>query len=281
MRSRLYLGCSQLALLTAAALGYGTPVAAQSYNWSGFYAGLHAGVAWGDGNLSSSATCPPITATTQGYFCSSNNLPSLPNAAAVGATGTGSASSSAFNGGAQLGYNIQSGAFVFGVEGDIGTFGLKVNGAGSSKYPVNSFPVSTANTFTVTTSTEADWLGTVRGRLGYATSNLLIYVTGGLAFSDIKVSNSFSDNRAGGGFAGATGASSASKLTTGWALGGGVEMALSRNWTLKGEYLYVDLGSVTTNALITHPGFVGYTNGLSTRADLNAQIARVGVNYKF
>ena len=58
-------------------------------------------------------------------------------------------------------------------------------------------------------------------------------------------------------------------------------MALSRNWTLKGEYLYVDLGSVTTNALITHPGFVGYTNGLSTRADLNAQIARVGVNYKF
>ena len=64
-------------------------------------------------------------------------------------------------------------------------------------------------------------------------------------------------------------------------IGAGGELALNRNWSVKAEYLHVDLGSISTTAKITHGGFVGYTNTLTTKADITANIARVGVNYKF
>lgn len=274
-------GVAPIALM--AAMGFALPASAvaQSTNWSGLYFGLYAGAAWGDGKLSSQASCPPTTATSDGYFCSANNVASQANAALVGAAGSGSANSSAFNGGIQAGYNVQNGGLVFGVEGDIGSFGLKVSGSGSANYAVSYFPSTTASRFTVGTEVEAAWLATLRGRLGFTTGNVLLYITGGLALSDVKVSNTFSDNRASGGFAGATGASSSSKVRTGFVVGGGAEWAMNRNWTLKGEYLYVDLGSATTTAQITHRGFTGYTNGLSTKADIDAHIGRVGVNYKF
>lgn len=67
----------------------------------------------------------------------------------------------------------------------------------------------------------------------------------------------------------------------GWAVGGGVESALSRNWTVKPEYLYVDLGSISTTGNSYHGGFPGPTSPYIISADLTANIARVGVNYRF
>ncbi len=270
IKSTLRMSAAPAAIMAALGMLLPSSAGAQNYNWTGFYAGLHAGAAWGEGKLTSTASCPAddFGARTFGYFCSSSSPAWLPNGAAVGAAGTGSASTTGFNGGVQAGFNLQSGSFVYGVEGDIGTFGLKVTGSARAVYP--NFGGAT---FTVGTQTDADWLGTLRGRLGWTSGSMLFYITGGLAFSDINVSNSFSDTD------GATGASSASKLKAGLALGGGAEWAMNRNWTVKGEYLYVDLGSVSTTARINRG--VGYSNGLTTKADINAHIGRVGVNYKF
>ena len=274
---------SRLALLTlasVAALCATNPALAQGYNWTGFYFGANAGGTWSNGDTSSDTNgCRPAATGDVGYFCDPGFTS---NGVAVAAAGSGSGSGNGFSGGVQAGYNLQSGGLVFGGELDFGTFGFSAKRTGSARYPANYFPVSTANTFTVTTKSDADWLFTARARLGFlASPNLLLYVTGGLAVADVSVANAFSDNVASGGFPGATGSSSNSTTKAGWVLGIGGEMALDRNWSLKAEYLHVDLGSISTTATITHRNWVGYSNTLNTKADITAEIARVGVNYKF
>ena len=271
-----------LTLASVAALSATNPALAQGFNWTGFYVGTNAGGTWGAGDLTSTTTCPPATATTAGYFCESTSPFSLPNGAAVAAAGSGSGSGTGFTGGVHAGYNIQAGALVLGGEVDFGAFNYKATQSGSAHYPVAFFPVSTVDTFTVNAEANADWLFTARARMGFlASPNLLLFVTGGLAVADVSVSNAFSDNNANGGFPGARGSSSNSTTKAGWVIGAGGELALNRNWSVKAEYLYVDLGSISTTANITHGGFVGYTNTLTTKADITANIARVGVNYKF
>lgn len=234
------------------------------FSWTGFYAGVNAGYAWGDSSSSSSMSCP-----TGG--CPWNNPANL---AAFSSAGTGSLDPDGFTGGVQAGYNLQSGNIVMGVEVDFNAFSL--DGSRTVTAPVPTLP----GLFTASTGIATDWLMTARARLGMAVSpNVLIYVTGGLALTDVEVSNGFSDTALAPASAGA---SSSSKLKTGWALGGGMEMALNRNWTVRGEYLYVDFGSVSTTALVNNVPNVGNNNNLfSTSADLNAHIARVGLNYKF
>jgi outer membrane immunogenic protein len=122
---------------------------------------------------------------------------------------------SGFAGGAQAGYNFQTGPWVFGIEGDI-----QGNGASDTFAPWKfSNP----------------WFGTVRGRAGYAINNVLLYGTGGLAF---------------GGLTGQTfGGISESHTNAGWTVGLGAEVGLARNWSAKVEYLYVDLND--SNFVIT------------------------------
>ena len=79
--------------------------------------------------------------------------------------------------------------------------------------------------------TKNNWLGTVRGRVGYAWDRVMPYVTGGLAVGDIEANQL--------GFAGVH------DTNVGWTVGGGVEAALAGNWTAKLEYLHVDLGTST------------------------------------
>jgi outer membrane immunogenic protein len=70
-----------------------------------------------------------------------------------------------------------------------------------------------------------------------------------------------------------------SETKVGWAAGGGLEYALSRNWSVKGEYLYIDLGKVSSTAdSDTAPGF-GLTVNSASRATLHT--VRAGLNYKF
>ncbi len=112
-----------------------------------------------------------------------------------------------------------------------------------------------------------------------AFNSLLVYATGGLAVTDLKASNSYTDT-----FAGPPGwgAWAASATKTGWTVGGGAEWAVSKNWSVKAEYLYVDFGSVTATGTVNDEvGLVSYANGVSTKTSLTAQIARAGINYKF
>lgn len=146
--------------------------------------------------------------------------------------------------GGTAGYNWQYGHAVFGLEGDIDWSHL----SGST----NSALCSGC-------SVDDSWLSTVRGRVGYAFGGVLPYVTGGLAVGDIKANAP--------GFAGAT------NTNAGWTVGGGVEVALSQNWSAKAEYLHVDLGNFNCGL---NCGTIP-TNNVSMHDD----VVRAGLNYRF
>ena len=139
--------------------------------------------------------------------------------------------------GGTVGYNWQMGQTVFGLEGDLDWSNIR----GSSLCGG------------ISCETRNSWLGTARGRIGYAFDRFLPFVTGGAAFGDIK------DNIAGIG--------SATSTKAGWTVGGGVEAALVGPWTAKAEYLYVDLGRGASV--------------LGADARFNTSLVRGGINYRF
>lgn len=151
-----------------------------------------------------------------------------------GSVGNNPTKPSGFAGGIDGGYNWQNGPWVFGVEGDI-----NVTGADDTFAPWKfSNP----------------WFGTLRGRVGYAFSNVLFYGTGGLAFGELK---------------GLTfGGVSESHTTAGWTLGLGGEFGLTQNWSAKIEYLYVDLDN--SNFVVT-----------GAKNDYRFGVVRAGVNFHF
>jgi outer membrane immunogenic protein len=141
--------------------------------------------------------------------------------------------------GLTLGYNWQVNQFVFGVEGDISW--SDISGGG----PCGGLGCSTQN----------DWLGTVRGRLGWAAGQFMPYLTGGLAVGNIDAT-----------LAGGT----SSTTNAGWTVGAGIEAALWGPVSAKIEYLYVDLGSTD--------GFPAFPGG---GAEFTTNIVRAGLNYRF
>jgi outer membrane immunogenic protein len=212
--------------------------AAPTYNWGGIYLGVNGGYGFGS--------------TT---WSDPNNVP----------TTTGNFNTNGWMVGGTLGANFQAGAFVFGVEGDLDWSNIK--GSSSSTFCILPTSAATAGN---TCQTKNSYFGTARGRIGFAADRVLIFVTGGAAFADVK--------------AGLTGGSisSATYDTTnkvGWTAGGGIEVAFADNWTGKLEYLYADLGSGTCST--------GSNCGFTTAAGANdtvkftTSVVRVGINYKF
>jgi outer membrane immunogenic protein len=247
------------------------------YNWTGFYVGANAGGAWGRSSANTSADCSNVTFNGQ-YFCGPTG--GAANAAAVNAAGSGTIAASGFTGGLQVGYNWQLANLIYGVETDFGAFHLRGSRQGTGTYPVIFGPVAAGSSFAVNPSFSTNWLYTLRGRVGMpVSSNLMAYATGGLALTRLGVSNSFSDNAIGP--PGASESANRQKIKTGWSIGGGLEWAFAKNWSVKAEYLYIDFGKVTVTGTIVNPGLGGYSQGISTNSDLTAQMARIGVNRKF
>lgn len=277
---------ARVALLSASlsALMAGSPALAQPVNWTGFYAGFYAGGVFGRSNSQGNSNCPTVDGgggPPGGYYCDTSIAGSSANASAVSGAATGSASSTGFTGGVEFGHNWQAGSFVYGIEGDFGAFKIRTSRAVSGAYPANGFFAAAGDNFTVTNQAGTDWLLTARGRVGWTVSNWLLFATGGLAMSRVSVTDTFVDNTVVAGYPGASGSASASKVKFGWTVGGGMEVAITKNWSVKGEYLYVDLGSLDTLTNITNPGAVGYANALGVSTSLTAHVARLGANFKF
>ena len=263
MKSRLMRGVAVLPILFA-----GPSFAASStYNWSGFYLGLNGGGAWTSSHQTTSLPC------TEGLFVGAIcNSIDPGNAPLISATGTGSFSGGGFSGGAGGGYNWQNGPTVYGVEFDVETLpGASKTSTGIAN---GSFGLPNGSVISLRSSVGASWLLTARGRIGYAFNDLLVYGTGGLAVTRLSTNVTYAD----GGTD--TGSWTQSANKAGWTAGGGVEWALSKRWSVKAEYLFVKFGSNTASGAITNT-FFGYSNAVSTSADLTAQIARAGINYKF
>jgi outer membrane immunogenic protein len=168
---------------------------------------------------------------------------------------TMSVSSSGFLGGAQAGYNFQFGNFLYGIEFDLG--GMDIGG---SRTFVDT--LTPARTFTV--SGASGWYGDIAARGGFVYGNVLFYAKGGFAFfsGGVTVSDAFDGIHQDGG------------TFTGWTLGAGVEYMLNPSWTIKGEYLYYDLGD---NALSC---CFGSTAGRFDN-NLTMNTLKIGFNYIF
>ena len=128
-----------------------------------------------------------------------------------------------------------------------------------------------------TVTQKLDWLGTVRGRVGITpASNWLLYATGGLAYGGTRFSNQFvrTDLNPNVGFAG-----NLSQTPVGWTIGAGAEYMITSNWTVKGEYLYYNLGNTRVTGLPFNQPANGF--GADGLYRTSGSIVRVGLNYKF
>jgi outer membrane immunogenic protein len=195
------------------------PVAAQAaYSWSGLYIGLNAGYA-----------AAKVTETVTGGGSGSANIP-------------------AGLGGLQIGANVQTGAIVWGFEGDF-----------AGNMATKSVTVAGALTGTA----QIPWLATLRGRVGYAFDRYLLYVTAGGAATELKSAVTV----------GAISSATTSSTAGAWTAGGGFEAAFTDNLSARIEYLYLDARNI--NVAQVGPPFVAVTGRLQDN------LVRAGVNYRF
>jgi outer membrane immunogenic protein len=163
--------------------------------------------------------------------------------------------------GGTVGCSYQFGNWAIGFENDL-SWTNKKGSAGLIP------PFVATDTF----QTSESWLDTLRGRLGFAWDRWFIYGTGGAAFANegIELCDPFA------------GCGNLSKTVTGWTAGAGVEYAFSGDWSLKLEYLHVDLGTQSYPNI--YPGGI-FANGGDRFAQRNVSltddIVRAGMNYKF
>ena len=204
--------------------GYGGPCC---WTWSGFYIGGHLGRAWDNIDWANvSLTGEPVNNNASGFI-----------------------------GGGQIGYNLQFGHAVVGIEGTLSRANL------SDDYR------SVVNPAQVTYSTDINWIATLAGRLGYAGDHWLVYAKAGWATARVELSGL------------QTAIPDAFHLDDrrhGWVVGGGFQYMVSLNLSLGVEYNFIDLGSASY-ASVTRIGI------LFTIRDVDAEIHTVTarLNFKF
>ena len=194
----------------------------------------------------------------------------LAGAAAIDTVTPGTVDPRGFIGGGQIGFNWQMNNFVLGIEADASYIG------GSASRNLTNFTViNPADVFT--TTTENRFFGTLRPRVGLAVDRALFYVTGGLAVTSTRFTDSF------GSFGNTVVATVSSNTTrVGWTVGGGMEYAFTNNWSVKGEYLYADIGDFTQSIPSCTGLFIcAVGSDISVTHRYTENIGRLGLNYKF
>ncbi|WP_094193695.1 outer membrane protein [Bradyrhizobium viridifuturi] len=259
----------------AADLSIKTPtIAPVAYNWTGLYIGGNVGYGWGherdDGTLSG-------LSLFEVFF--PGGVPVEPPSVRGIAPQpiVGSSNPSGMIGGGQVGYNWQWQNWLLGLEADIQGSDQRADGALCSATGCATGPLL------INANYRLDWFGTFRGRAGIlAAPQLLLYATGGLAYGHFDANAPSLP-------------SSWGATHTGWTVGAGGEVALDSHWSIKAEYLYMDLGrfagapvSATTTVTNSLPppnsGFTTVTTNFvnaSFGTRFTDNIVRVGVNYRF
>lgn len=233
------------AALTTAARAADVP-APMAYDWSGFYFGANAGVAWNNSEVHND-----LQYNGEGIFIDNTapvaDIEISPNEINDFLSNLGDdfeGDEAVFTGGALMGFNWQHDALVLGVEADI-------NYADFSDEQSQSFndldlPILSDGPINAETdlSFDANWFGTLRGRIGFAADNFLIYGTGGLAYGHMEAEArvNVGDDSESAQYTASTDANN-----WGWTAGAGVEYGID-NWSLGVEYLYVDLGTAEWDA---------------------------------
>ena len=248
-----------------------------AFTWTGAYVGFNFGYAW---------------TADRGLYLRSANLYdnsafAFGGASALGATGAVSARLDGFLLGGQAGYNWQfHEKWIIGLEGDVAGAGVRGGGYAPSI-------VAAPGGYAVTSATlrrNLEYLGTARGRLGYAlTPRLMAYVTGGFAFGGVDATAVVRQTLVPSILYSDPGKADLYKNLSGWTAGAGGELSLGRNTSAKLEYLYYDLGGVS----LSSPAFAslaftqlgsgqtGVLNASNISSSYRGHILRVGLNYRF
>jgi outer membrane immunogenic protein len=233
--------------------------AAAVYGWTGLYVGLNAGGVWGSSDID--------------YSASDFGFSGPAGAALLNSVASGKIESSGFTAGGQIGYNYQLDRIVFGVEAD-----LQYTDLSGSRSVTLIVPPALGGPLidTFSQSMSSKWLSTLRGRLGFANGPWLLYATGGLAVAEVSYSDvGFFP------FLPSTNAASKTETRAGWTVGAGAEWMLSSSWSVKAEYLYVDLGTTSytsVNSVLNAPPTLAT---IAHDHHLTENIGRVGINYRF
>jgi outer membrane immunogenic protein len=259
--SRVLLGCLAAGALSVSAHAAdmapapmpmkAIPMPAPIWSWTGFYIGGHVGAGWGTSETSLTSFSAPIIDAI-------NDPISLAFA---------QNSRSGFLGGAQAGYNWQSGWAVFGVQADIA--GMDIKG-------------TTPCLLLLSCTDKSNWLATASGRIGaVALDRILIYAKGGAAWMNTK--HTVDTPNFGLGIPIPNQVVNGSGNNWGWLVGLGTEYMISKNWTAFVEYDYIQFQK-SNETFPLNLGTVGLLTGpISVSADIKntMSIAKVGVNYKF
>ena len=234
---------------SAADLGRPAPVykapPVQVFSWTGCYIGGNAGGIFNDSNVTANPTVPgaPFTDNASSFNFSSTD----------------------FTAGVVYGCNKQvSQNFVFGLDSDFNWTNL--SDSVTSLRPASGGRAA----YTQSITQDLDWFSTTRVRLGWASDRWMVFAAGGLASGKIK--SSYADLEAGG----RTFTGSDSTWKYGWTIGGGLEYALSQNWFLRGEYLYLDLGKTNYQSLSN----TAASGTWLTEVDTKAHVARAALTYR-
>jgi outer membrane immunogenic protein len=245
---RIWTGILVAASLSVPALAadlgrpYQAPPPAPVANWTGFYVGINGG----GGILNGDIMDPEC------WTCASTSL---------------HAGFGTFGG--QIGYNWQINTFVLGLEGDM-------NWASADQS--TGYALDDGNS-SGTATLKMDAFGSVRGRAGLAVGPTLLYVTAGPAWGHFN-SSVVLGNQAIPPVV--RGTASDDEWRLGLAAGGGVEYMLTNNWTIRGEYLFLDFLDAQQTMNFVNPNTTCSFNVPCKETFANtASVARVGLNYKF
>jgi outer membrane immunogenic protein len=213
------------------------------YSWTGFYVGALASYAWQD---------PSSKCANGNFLCNDADFVNLHY----------SLKPSGFMGGVLTGYNWEfNSGLLLGVEADI-----------SKSNVSNSVSGTDVGVFIHKVSSDYEAFGTARGRIGYAAGPALFYATAGLAWA--KMNDSYTEWPNPNEFR----KQSDDTSRFGWVAGVGIEYAVTRNITIKAEYIHADLGHSTMDV-----GYTGYSDPGDYLAKFNhsLDIVRSAVSYKF
>jgi outer membrane immunogenic protein len=259
MKQRLLGGVALFALLDAS----GALAAEPMPSWTGFYFGGHAGYSWGSVNGDTTET---VLIPQHSPF----NF--MPNSVAFSALERDLNPNGGL-GGIQVGYNFQATRVVYGLEADLSWTGKRDSFDFNGRKNNLNFEDFI---YQETLAAKLQYMGTVRGRIGYAFGDFLPFFTGGFAWGQMKMDLSWAAAQKPTGcpactpFATASFSGSQAETLVGWTIGAGFEYAFATHWSAKVEYLYVDLGKETYFSGVPGGGAFG----------LQDHIVRLGINFR-
>ena len=243
-------------------------VAAPAWNWTGWHLGANVGYGWGDDTDPQLTLVNPGNAGSIGTFLSVGVPPGtsggnlFPNLNPAGMLGGG-----------QLGYDHQFGNWVLGAEADIQVANLV-----DSHTVTTPFATTGANA-DETLRARIDWFGTVRGRVGYALNDWLVFASGGLAYGRVSSGMAFACTPGGLQCSGVSFLGSNSETKTGWAAGAGIAYHVAgTRATIGVEYLHIDLGRSSVTAFDQTGNFPTTTVTESQR--FANELIRLMLNFK-